>query len=119
MPARLTPQPALIRCDMTATADVCLARDAGPIPGETAGALRRRRRADRRKKAPMPYYRCSSCGADCYSAAGYSTVPECPTCGTSLQSRSNVLTPRLSAANRSLDPVATEPRDGAGNGFGS
>jgi hypothetical protein len=64
----------------------------------------------------MPYYRCPSCGLTSYSAAGHSTVAECPTCGTSLQAASNVLAPPLLTAKGSSDAtrVAAEARHVAG-----
>lgn len=51
----------------------------------------------------MPYHRCSSCGLTSYSAARYATVAECPACGTSLRSGSNVLVPPLSTTKRSFN----------------
>ena len=58
----------------------------------------------------MPYYRCPSCGLTSYSAACYSTVAECPTCGTSLRSGSNVLAPALSTAMRSFNATRVDGR---------
>jgi hypothetical protein len=32
----------------------------------------------------VPYVRCSGCALDTYSAAGHSTIDECPRCGAPL-----------------------------------
>ena len=59
----------------------------------------------------MPYYGCPSCGVTCYSAAGHSTVGECPECATPLGSGSTWLRPGEPALRRTLPARPDSPRE--------
>jgi Zn-finger nucleic acid-binding protein len=64
----------------------------------------------------VPYVRCPGCALDTYSAAGHSTIDECPRCGAPLDRGvrwERVAAPRVRRrriALRALDPEVAQAK---------